>query len=398
MRDHVEHARDVGVSLGFFSANTSYWQVRFEPSVSTGAAARVMVGYKDYWQQDPIEPDYLKTARFRSNPPVNRSEDQMMGVMYITQSRQPFVVEDASHWVMSGTGLKNGDVLTNPDGSFFVGYEVDAMGPKSPANVQRIAHSPANAHNANFSDMVTYRASSGATVFSSGSILWTYDVPAIVQITRNVLARFISNAFSDTVPGRPSLPTPFASVDIGDVGRPGFVALSGADSFTLDGAGQDVVANGSDALYYAYQALNGDGEIVARVTGLQLYWDNRAGLMIRESLAANARYVSIVSRPSESKKGTNPVGVNEGAELKVRDAAGAIPKILAAQDLPMPNWLKLNRTANTFSAYLSSDGTTWTLVGSTTMALPQTVFIGASVAGAQHGVWVTASFDHVTVR
>jgi hypothetical protein len=398
MRDHVESARDAGVSLGFFSANTSYWQVRFEPSVSTGADARVMVGYKDYWQQDPITPAYLKTARFRSNPPVNRSEDQMMGVMYITQSRQPFVVEDASHWVMSGTGLKNGDVLTNPDGSFFVGYEVDAIGPKSPANTQRVAHSPATSHNANFSDMVTYRAPSGATVFSSGSILWTYDVPAIVQITKNVLARLVNGSFNDTIPARPSLPAPFsAGVDIGDVGRPGFVSLAGPDSFTLNGGGQDVVANSTDALYYAYKTLTGDGEMVVRMTGLQLYWDNRAGIMIRESLAPGARYVSIVSRPSESKKGSNPIGVNEGAELKVRDAAGTIPKILAAQDLPMPNWLKLSRTGDTFAAYLSADGITWTFLGMTTMSMPQTVFIGASVAGAQHGVWVTASFDHVSV-
>jgi len=399
MRDHVENARDAGISLGFFSADTSYWQVRFEPSVSTGADARVMVGYKDSWKNDPITPDYLKTARFRSNPPVNRSEDQMMGVMYITQSRQPFVVEDASHWAMSGTGLKNGDVLTNPDGSFFVGYEVDAIGPKSPANTQRVAHSPANSHNANFSDMVTYRAPSGATVFSSGSILWTYDVPAIVQITKNVLARLINGSFNDTIPGRPSLPPPFtAAVDIGDVGRPGFVSLAGPDSFTLNGAGQDVVANGNDALYYAYETMTGDGEMVARITGLQLYWDNRAGIMIRESLAPAARYVSIVSRPSESKKGSNPVGVNEGAELKVRNAAGAIPSILAAQDLSMPNWLKLNRTGDTFTAYLSADGASWILLGSMSMSMPHTVFIGASVAGAQHSVWVTASFDHVSVR
>src|SRR5262249_29159629 len=148
----------------------------------------------------------------------------------------------------------------------------------------------------------------------------------------------------------------------------------------------------------AYKTMTGDGEMLARITGLQLYWDNRAGIMVRESLAANARYASIVSRPSESRKGSNPIGVNEGAELKVRDATGAIPKILAAQDLPMPNWLKLHRTGDTFSAYLSADGASWTLLGSTPLPMPQTVFIGASVASAQHGVWITASFDHISVR
>src|SRR5205814_5299640 len=117
------------------------------------------------------------------------------------------VIEDASSWVLSGTGLKNGDVLTEAGGTPFLGYEIDAMGPTSPLNVQRIAHSPADAREANFSDMTIYRAPSGATVFASGSILWSTTVPQVQQITRNVLARFINGAFADTVPVRPPLPS-----------------------------------------------------------------------------------------------------------------------------------------------------------------------------------------------
>src|SRR5260221_5000598 len=60
MRDNVEQARDAGINLGFFSGNTSYWQVRFEASLITGDAGRTMVGYKDFWAQDPIAPDYLQ--------------------------------------------------------------------------------------------------------------------------------------------------------------------------------------------------------------------------------------------------------------------------------------------------------------------------------------------------
>ena len=397
MRDNVEKARDAGVNLGFFSGNTSYWQVRFESSVSTNTPERVMVGYKEHWQQDPLQPSNLTTTRFRAtNPPVNRSEDQMMGVMYTTQGKLPFVVEDASHWVMSGTGLKNGDTLTNADGTYFIGYEVDAMGPKSPASVQRIGHSPATPKQANFSDMVVYRAPSGATVFSSGSIMWTYTVPQVVQITKNVLARFISGAFNDTTPSRPSLPLPFTAADIGDVGRAGFVGRAGTDGFTLNGAGQNV-PNGTDALYYAYQPLAGDGEITVRLTALQLEWDNRAGVMIRESLSPDARYVSIVSRPSGSRKGSNPAAVNEGAELKIRDAIGAAPKIVASQDVPMPNWLKLVRAGGTFTASVSADGATWMTLGSVAVNMARSVYIGTSVISAQRGVWATASFDHVLV-
>ena len=395
MRDHVEQARDSGVNLGFFSANTSYWQVRFENAVSTSAPMRVMVGYKEDCGDDPIAPANLQTCRFR-DAPVNRPEDAMVGVLYVTQGRMPFVVEDASHWIFTGTGLKNGDTLTNPDGSYFVGYEVDAMGTRTPAGAERVAHSPVTASHANFADAVVYRAPSGATVFASGSILWTYRVPQIVQMTKNVLARLIDNAFTDADPVRAPLPSPWRAADIGDVGRPGFVALAGADSFTLNGGGQDSF-RGADALYYASQPFTGDVTITARVTAVQQYWDNRAGLMLRESLAPDARYTAIVSRPSDSRmNGTS--GLNEGAELRVKDTAGGRPRTVAGVDVRMPNWLRLSRAGSVVYAYTSADGAAWTFLGSQAIAMGSAVYVGASVSSSRHSVWVTASFDHVSVQ
>src|SRR5207248_2171649 len=161
---------------------------------------------------------------------------------------------------------------------------------------------------------------------------------------------------------------PFVAADIGDVGRPGFISLAGPDSYTINGAGQNV-ASGTDALFYVYRPLAGDGQMTVRLTGLQLFWDNRAGIMIRESLAPDSRYVSLVSRPSESRKGTNPNGVNEGAEFKIKDTPGGAPRILAALDLKLPNWLRLVRAGNTFTAFVSPDGTTWTPLGSTSLAV-----------------------------
>jgi regulation of enolase protein 1 (concanavalin A-like superfamily) len=390
MRDNVERARDSGVNLGFFSGNTSYWQVRYEPSLVDNAPARTLVGYKEAWRTDPITPDYLKTNQFRFAP-VNRPESTMMGVSYITQARPAMVIEDASSWVFTGTGLRNGDRLTEAGGVPFLGYEIDAMGPQSPANVQRLAHSPATPSGANFSDMTIYRAASGATVFASGSIGWSQMVPQVQQITRNVLARFITGAFSDTVPIRPALPVPFEARDIGNVGRPGFVGLAGADSFVLNGAGQNAF-QGQDAIYYAYQPLSGEVEITARLNGLQLYWGNRAGIMIRDSLSATAKYVSLVGRPSESRG-----ALLEGVDLRIKDVTGGSPRKVAAYDLNLPNWLKLTRTCDVFNAFASADGATWVPIGSVTVPMASTVFVGLSVASAQYGVWATAKFDRITV-
>ncbi|HVQ15561.1 MAG TPA: N,N-dimethylformamidase beta subunit family domain-containing protein, partial [Vicinamibacterales bacterium] len=391
MRDHVESARDSGVNLGFFSGNASYWQVRLEPSVVGGQPARTLVGYKERWAEDPITPDYLKTNQFRLAP-VNRPEDAMIGVRFVTQARTALVVEDASHWVFSGTGLKNGDRLTKDDGSTFIGYEVDAMGPSSPANAQRQAHSPVTPAAAYFSDMTTYRAPSGATVFATGSIGWSQTIPQVVQMTRNVLARFTTGAFAETTPVRAVLLVPFSAQDIGDVGRQGFVSLvAGPQSFTLNGAGREM-SRTDDAMYYAYQMLSGDGQITVRLNALQHFWNNRAGVMIRESLAPNARYAALVSRPTLSAS-----IVFEGAELRVRTSTGAMAQQVGSRDQAMPNWLRLARTGNTFSAFISADGSNWLPVATATVAMNTSVLIGASVASAQYGVWTTASFDNVSV-
>ena len=391
MRDNVEAARDGGVSLGFFSGNTSYWQVRYENGVETGQPFRTMVGYKSSWRDDPMTPDYLKTNQFRLSP-VNRSEDRMIGVMYVTQARPIFTVEDASHWIFTATGLKNGDTLKNTDGKGFLGYEVDSMGPGTPANARRVGHSPVTANGANFSDMTVYRAASGATVFATGSINWSVTVPQAQQMIRNVLARFISNAFADTVPVRPPLPAPFRAVDIGNTGRAGFVSLSSANGFTLNGAGQDTQSSVTDALYYAHQPLSGDGEIVVQVTGLQRAFGYRSGIMIRESLDPKSKYASVVVRAAGS---TTPP---EGAELRVRDVVGTKSRVIASRDYKMPNWIKLARSGSTFTSWTSTDGVSWTVLGSVTIPMATNVLIGTSAASARYGVWITARFENVSVR
>src|SRR5215475_13298754 len=212
MRANVEAARDRGVNLAFFSADPVYWQIRYEPSVATGAVDRTVVGYKETAVNDPVTNRCLLTTRWRSNT-CKPSEQALVGVEYIefnvgcpsTSTCVDMVIADATSWTLAGSGLVNGSHITG-----LLGYEVDGqLQNDSPAGTQLIARSPipilnSDAQTHPFSDMVTYTAASGATVVAVGTMQWSWGLddfgaptqrpsllsPAVQKITQNILARF----------------------------------------------------------------------------------------------------------------------------------------------------------------------------------------------------------------
>ena len=181
-RNNVQQARDAGVNLAFFCANTAYWRVRFENS-SAGVANRVMVCYKA--AATSSEP----TTEFR-DPLNNLPESALLGVMYIgdiddVYAGFDFVVQNSSDPYYANTGLNNGDKLT-----LLVGFEWDAVNANaSPSGLVVLSNSqttntlsdtdtegfPSGA-NPQSSNAVRYTAASGAKVFSTGSIQWVWGL------------------------------------------------------------------------------------------------------------------------------------------------------------------------------------------------------------------------------
>ena len=225
MRQNVEAARESGVSLGFFSSNTCYWQIRFEPSNLTKQMNRTIVGYKESAILDPFardgDPnnDYLVTTRWRAKP-VNLPEDALIGVMYETFQVNADIVIDhtAPDWLLANTQLGNSNtqafVHTNQKAADkqmrlegLLGYEVDRMFGNAPANTIRIAHSPYRyGKGIRYADMTVSTANSGTTVFAIGSIQWSWGLddynapqlrPSVLNadaqaITRNIFAKMLS--------------------------------------------------------------------------------------------------------------------------------------------------------------------------------------------------------------
>jgi hypothetical protein len=212
MFDNIEGARDSGVDIAFFSANTAYRQVRFESSpFSSGSpeqSQRIMVHYREVPDPNPTGDPRFVTTEFRDTPNPGRPEQALLGVQYVEEAGHPvdanIVVSNAAHPLFAGTGLGNGSQLVG-----LLGYEVDrrygAFG-----SVVELASSPYSTIGTSLpgtSHMTIYTASSGAQVFATGSIQWSWGLDdfngpglgnlrsarlsaAAQQLTDNVLQRF----------------------------------------------------------------------------------------------------------------------------------------------------------------------------------------------------------------
>jgi hypothetical protein len=184
-----------------------------------------------------------------------------------------------------------------------------------------------------------------------------------------------------------SLPSPWQTQDVGGVGVAGSATYSGG-VFTVKGSGADIWSS-ADSFRYVYQILAGDGQIVTRVTGLQnTSGGAKAGLMIRETLADNSSHVVL---------DLNPITGGASTEFMARTSAGANTTFVAGGNaVSMPQWLKLVRSGNNFTASLSGDGITWTTLGSTTVTMGSNVYIGLVVCSASNAALNTSTFDNVS--
>jgi len=179
------------------------------------------------------------------------------------------------------------------------------------------------------------------------------------------------------------LPAGWASADIGAVGAIGDAGYGGG-TFTVAGGGT-AVGGTADSFRFAWQKLTGDGSIVARVTGNQNTngWA-KAGVEIRESLAANSKHVAVVTTATQ------------GVQLISRaTTAGSSATVNGTAAAFTPTWVRLVRVGNVITASRSADGASWTTVGSVTVSMTSTVFIGLLSSANAADVINEATFTNV---
>jgi hypothetical protein len=172
--------------------------------------------------------------------------------------------------------------------------------------------------------------------------------PVHVALTNLLHATFGTAASSLAVNGR--VPEGWTSQDLGDVGLAG---SAGGDAGALALAvGAAALGGRMDALHFLHLPFEGDAEIIARVTALEgADGQTQAGLMMRDSLLANARCAALL------------VGAEGAVTLAHRADFNAKIVLRSEGRAALPVWLKLTRKKNDFAAARSADGKAWVAVG-----------------------------------
>lgn len=210
-------ARDAGVNLAFFTSDTMGWRVRYGPATSASSEAghpdHVIVAYKEHASLDPNSseptgrfPDggaSITATRYENciTPRLGRGAGPPVYAYYAwSPSQLP-----APAWLFSGTGLTAGSTVPG-----IVGYELDRVAPSPPPGLLVVGGGRATcqggASQSDVAQSVLYRASSGALVFSSGTMGWQLglspvpstspDAPTapdgrLVRLTENLLGRML---------------------------------------------------------------------------------------------------------------------------------------------------------------------------------------------------------------
>lgn len=194
---------------------------------------------------------------------------------------------------------------------------------------------------------------------------------------------------------------PWQAADIGSPGIPGHTQLGNTPGeVTVKSAGDigggiDNDPGTKDAFQFAYQTLEGNGEIIARVEHVTPTDDQaEAGVMIRESLDESSK-MAFVSIPYV-KNG------KKGMLISRSQTGGAASRTETESFIATPYWVRLIRIGDQLKGLVSEDKKDWKLIGSVELPMKETVYAGlaadASDAPDEIQKYNTSHFSGAEIR
>ncbi len=203
------------------------------------------------------------------------------------------------------------------------------------------------------------------------------------------------------------LPPPWARRDIGPVGTAGSSLYNDNDgTFVVSGSGNGTA--GTDAQHFVYHDLSGDGTLIAEIPSLDSgsAANLQAGLMLRKTLDAGSPYgflsLGLDGTASFTQAPLAPASNGAAQIIEERTATNAMASLLSRfrfsrAATTQPNrWLMLTREGGTLIGYVSDNNETWQRVGTATLTLDETVYLGLAVNSSSNNL-ATATFQNVSV-
>jgi hypothetical protein len=179
-----------------------------------------------------------------------------------------------------------------------------------------------------------------------------------------------------------NLPADWLTMNIGNVGLPGDVSVSGTD-WTVVGSGGEI-GGSRDAFRFAFQTKTGDCELTSNLTKLTKS-DNwtQAGLMIRDALDDSSAYAIMA------------IASGYGQNFQYRPGAGGESYAVSGDSkAKIPQWIKVVRFGDVFSGWTSTDGKKWQKVAQAEIMMTGQVYIGMAVTSHKNTATSTAIFSN----
>ena len=197
------------------------------------------------------------------------------------------------------------------------------------------------------------------------------------------------------------LPFPWKQDNIGNArGTTSFDARV----ITIEATGNDLDST-NDQFHFTYQPLPGNAEITIRFVPQTNSQFSQMSLMMREGLADNSPFVSLVIYPSKTGEIELP---DWRMKIITRKTAGARADT-SAISFPLSNpavawgrltgfvWLRLQRKGNIFTGLFSYDGKSWQRLPAELELLQKNLYTGFTVSSGMPGS-TTVFFDHISIR
>jgi len=170
--------------------------------------------------------------------------------------------------------------------------------------------------------------------------------------------------------------------DLGTVGIPGNSSENPSTGIvSVQGSGTGIGGT-AESCHFSYTAKMGDCVTSAQITGIQNTSTNAvAGVMIREDLTAGSKCLFF--------------GITQSGAVRASirsTTGGGTANFYSTTGQALPYWVKIGRVGNVFTAYTSTDGVTWTSVGSQTLIMNPNVYMGEAVAGITNTALNTCTF------